>query len=414
MAVHYTTEEKDQLVSMFESLDSKPKMDDPESLQNWMEDYLKSKGRSRLTDPEEQKAVHTAPTQNIVHKTNVFQPPRIVTFSGSGDAKEVSFESWKFEVLTLLKEGTHSRKEIASLAKKSLRGQASDVVRRLGVDADIEMVLDKLNCVYGVVEESENLLGQFYNAKQRPDESVASWGCRLEDLLDRANEQEHLHSKSMNDMLRTKFWNGLLSHLKEAARHKTEYVKDYGRLLVEVRKIESEPSSTDTYDKNAKRGHVKVMSTSSSEPKAEESEMELLKGMIFKMNTKLDHMEKVFKSTDKTADVPHSTGQATSQVTYQPSYQHTNSVAYRGQYPGRGRSRGSSRGTDGFRGHRGSWQYTPSNLYNNQTRPFQHNQQQRQRSEIICYRCGQLGHIAMGCRVELEPTSPTLNQQESA
>jgi hypothetical protein len=213
------------------------------------------------------------------------------------------------------------------------------------VDADIEMVLDKLNCVYGVVEESENLLGQFYNAKQRSDESVASWSCRLEDLLDRANEQEHLHSRSMNDMLRTKFWNGLLSHLKEAARHKTEYVKDYGRLLVEVRKIESEPNNTDTCDKTAKIGHAKVMSTASSEPKVEESEIEILKGMMFKMNTKLDHMEKVFKSPDKTVDVPHSTGQATSQVMYQPAYHHTNSGTNRRQYQGRSRSRGSSRCT---------------------------------------------------------------------
>ena len=119
------------------------------------------------------------------------------------------------------------------------------MVRRLGVDADIHLVLNKLNCVYGVVEEAEDLLGQFYNAKQRQDETVTSWGCRIEDLLDRANKQEPLHSKSLNDMLRTKFWNGLQGRLKEAARHKTEYVTDYGRLLVEVRKIESEPNGTD-------------------------------------------------------------------------------------------------------------------------------------------------------------------------
>ena len=120
MAVHYSTEEKDQLVTMFESLDSKPK-------KKWMEDYLKSKA-----DPEEQQnQLPTAGTPSIIQKTNAFQPPRIVTFSGSGDSKDVSFETWKFEVETLLREGTHSKKEIASLARKSLRGQASDVVRIL-------------------------------------------------------------------------------------------------------------------------------------------------------------------------------------------------------------------------------------------------------------------------------------------
>ena len=408
MAVHYSTEEKDQLVTMFESLDSKPKMDDPESLQKWMEDYLKSKGRSRMTDPEEQKdKLPTAGTPSIIHKTNVFQPPRIVTFSGSGDSKDVSFETWKFEVETLLREGTHSKKEIASLAKKSLRGQASDVVRRLGVDADIHLVLNKLNCVYGVVEEAENLLGQFYNAKQRQDETVASWGCRIEDLLDRANKQEPLHSKSLNDMLRTKFWNGLQGRLKEAARHKTEYVTDYGRLLVEVRKIESEPNGTDTSEgkKDVKKGHVRVMNTSPVQPKDEESEMDLLKGMIFKMNTKLDNMEKIFKSADKPTDVPHSTDQASSQCTYQPAdaestYHHVNAARSRGQYP-----RSRSRGRGGFRGYGGNW-HSQYNSYSHNQPP----QQQFPRPEITCYRCGQIGHLSIGCRVDIEQP---LNQQES-
>ena len=47
MANTLTNPEKDQLVSFFESLDAKPKVDD---LQRWMEDYVKS----RQEDTEEE------------------------------------------------------------------------------------------------------------------------------------------------------------------------------------------------------------------------------------------------------------------------------------------------------------------------------------------------------------------------
>ncbi len=45
MAGRFTPEEKDQLVTAFEALDVKPKLDDPVSLQQWMADYLKGVGR---------------------------------------------------------------------------------------------------------------------------------------------------------------------------------------------------------------------------------------------------------------------------------------------------------------------------------------------------------------------------------
>ena len=149
-----------------------------------------SEGQQRASGVEPQD---TKPkVDNVIHKTVVQSQARIVPFSGSGGPNEVSFEAWKYEVCGLLKDGTHAK----SAAKKSLRGEAANVVRRLGVFADITTVIDKLDGMYGVVEDSESLLSQFYNAKQLPDEKVTSWGCRLEDLLDRANkqEQEPLHA----------------------------------------------------------------------------------------------------------------------------------------------------------------------------------------------------------------------------
>ena len=112
-----------------------------------------------------------------------------------------------------------------------------------------------------MVEDSENLLTQFYNASQQDSEKVSTRGCRLEDLLDRAMEGESLHHKSVNDMLRTKFFNRLLPHLRHGIRHTFDKVKDFDQLLVATRKIELEESKlrTDPESNAAKsrKGQVK-------------------------------------------------------------------------------------------------------------------------------------------------------------
>ena len=208
MGSKFTEDEKERLVNVFETLDVKPKMDDPDALKLWMGDYLKGQGRLETTSDPGTSTVSKAKT------THLIQTPRISPFSGIGSPKDISYESWRYEVMTSLREGNNSRQEVGTAAKKSLRDEASNAVRRLGLDTDIGDVMKKLDGIYGLVEESETLLGQFYSAKQQ----VGEKGCRLEDLLDRAYQQEKLHVHSFNDMLHTKFWNGLLPHLKDAAR----------------------------------------------------------------------------------------------------------------------------------------------------------------------------------------------------
>ena len=104
----------------------------------------------------------------------------------------------------------------------------------------MDHILNNFEGIYGRVEDSENLLGQLYNASQLREDSekVSTWGCRLEDLLDRAMEGESLHHKSVNDMLRTKFFNGLQPHLRHGIRHTFDKVKAFDQLLVATRKIE--------------------------------------------------------------------------------------------------------------------------------------------------------------------------------
>ena len=99
-------------------------------------------------------------------------PPRIAVFSGSSDAKEISYESWKYEVLTLIREGAHSRAGVATAAKKSLRGEAALTVHHLGIDTDLGEILKKLDGIYGLVENADDLMEKFYAAKQQPSDSL--------------------------------------------------------------------------------------------------------------------------------------------------------------------------------------------------------------------------------------------------
>jgi hypothetical protein len=93
------------------------------------------------------------------------------------------------------------------------------------------------------LEDTEDLIGKFYSTQQHPDESVASWGYRREDLLDRDLHDQLFPTQSMNDMLRTKFSNGLLPHLREPMRNKAEVIVDVGDLRMAARKIENEHPS---------------------------------------------------------------------------------------------------------------------------------------------------------------------------
>ena len=355
MATSYTEEERNQLVSVFETLDVKPKMDNPDDLRKWMTDFVKGQGRM------EDQSDHGKPQGTGTVSTHVVHDPKVSTFSGGTNTKDVSYETWKYEINTLLEEGVHKTEQVTSAAKKSLRGDAAKVVRRLGVHANIEVILKKLDGIYGTLEDTEDLLGKFYSTQQYPDESVASWGCRLEDLLDRASHDQPLATQSMNDMLRTKFWNGLLPHLREPMRNKAEVIVDFDDLRIAARKIENEHPNLGKPVKETekpKRAQVKMVSV---EPDTQSSELETLKGLVCSLTTKVDALQHNFGSH-----------------TYRPKY---------------------------------SGNRQPPKQWNNRTtHEFSNDKESSKRPPVTCFRCGQLGHLTRGCRVELtDEKKNTLN-----
>ena len=329
---------------------------------------------------------------------------RISIFSGD-ESNDSCYEAWKFEVVTLIKDGTFSDKVIATALTKSLRGDAASVVRRMGLNACIEDIMQKLEGIFGTVEDSESLLSTFYSAEQHPGEKVSTWGCRLEDLLDRALQGQALSSKSIDDMLKVKFWSGLQDHIKEGTRHLKNTVSDFDQLRVEARKVERERSGSRTqeiFPKLKKSGQVKLMKV--DEP---ECQLEKMKGEIRQMNTKISELHSlVMKNVSPTqhheSSSPHlhvTSNQGRTNWTRNHNYNHMN----RGQYRGRGRNWSQSHQAVSDHQQRSNSSHPP--IHRDQASTQQHGQ-------IICYRCKQPGHVAWGCRADLSQNH--LNKDESA
>ena len=64
-----------------------------------------------------------------------------------------------------------------------MRGRAARVARTVGPDGSTSDLLVKLDSTFGIVDNKETVLAPFYSAKQGENEDVATWSCRLENLL---------------------------------------------------------------------------------------------------------------------------------------------------------------------------------------------------------------------------------------
>lgn len=227
----FTDEEAKKLVDTFKTLGVKPKTDDKVALEQWMLDYLKSQGQ---VPP----VAVPVPDNQPRHVTHTF--PKLAVFSGESSKGSVSYDLWHYDVRCLVQENLHPPEGIKQAIRNSLRGEAGRIVNRLGPGATIDAILAKLDGVYGTVELGENLLSEFYSARQKQSEDVSKWSCRIEDLLAKAQERGQVRPDAVNEMLRTKFWTGLNQKLKDSSRHKFDSIQDFDQLRVAIRAIEHE------------------------------------------------------------------------------------------------------------------------------------------------------------------------------
>ncbi len=268
-----------------------PQTDDQAKLEKWMLEHLAAKGKV----PKEEKG-----SRPVVESKSTYSPQlRISTFSGERASKDTPFDLWIFEVKALVKDKEYSEATIQQAVRRSLKGEAARCVMRMTESASLAVVLNKLEAVFGKIESSESLMAEFYSIHQKSDEDVASWGCRLEDILDRA--KHHGWSGSIleaNKVLKNRFWNGLTQKLKDVSRHKYETVADFDKLRTEMRVIENEyqllPGNSGESEKLAKKvAQIKMATSADAESTGSEGgDMKELKGIIHKLSHQVERMEK--------------------------------------------------------------------------------------------------------------------------
>ena len=385
--------EIDALVKAFTELGVKPKADSAASLVGWMVDYVSSQGlEQKPVLREDTKPARTLPPQDkLVAQRTI--PPKVAAFSGE-EGKDADYDLWRFEVNCLQTSGTFEEAVILHQVRKSLRGAASRVAMRLGDKASLRDLLSKLDDLYGNIQLPEELLAEFYNAKQREKETVVAWSCRLEDILIQAQQQGKVTASVAEEMLRTKFWTGLKPILKEKSRHKVDSIKDFDMLRIELRKVEAELLKESGFKSVNKVQVAKEDKPSRSQ--STEADLKALQHQVVNLQQQLNDWK-----NQQPPSTPVATGLNAMAKPYKPP-QH---APYQTQPPPLMQPTPNQ-----------SPDYPQSQSYAQYSGPQQQYGGQQQsghsyqyRGQPQCYRCHQYGHIARNCSAigdHLNPRRP--------
>lgn len=257
-------------------------------------------------------------------QSNFNTTPKLPTFSGNEESQkgEVTYEVWSFEVRCLINSQVLPDAVLLQTIRNSLKGTARSLLISLGEVATVNQILDKLEGFYGNVSSSETLMQEFYNDCQKENESIVAYGSRLESTLCKAIKQGQINITAKDTMLCSKFWTGLRSKsLRDSTRYVYANISDFQILLKEIRKVEQEQTSTETFNKDAKAAALHTRPPEDST----DTTNELLKALK-SIEKRLENLEK------KQGNVNNFQG------------------GERGNFSQRGNFRGQSRGRGWFRG----------------------------------------------------------------
>lgn len=332
-----------------------------------------------------------APTHTVTVNPTV----RISAFSG--EEKDAPYDVWRYEVRALM--GTHKEEEVAEALRRSLRGKASKVAMNVGPRAGVIEVIAKMDSIFGAVEKGETLLAKFYSARQKEGEDVSTWSCRLEDILNKAVQQGDVQQRNAEKMLRTMFWTGLRREIKSLTGHKYDTIDQFDELRVAIRQVERDLKER---DEEVTPGKAADKTKPVAHMAAATDELKEVKGLIQQLTTEVADLKKSQeKFTSKSGQDKRKNGngsQRRQKKEHQPWYQ-ANGVQSQQQSQQQSNSQ--------------PWSYNQGKLQQPQALGNAQPQQQ-QGYEPQCYRCGQYGHIKLGCRANIDHHWSGLNANQSA
>lgn len=344
------TEDELAVVSALRGLQFKPgKIESPDDLEKFMHKY-----------PD------TSKDSSEVKRDVTKQFPKISIFFGETGKGEVSYLTWRYEVQCLMEQGQYSEEVILLSLRRSVKGEAANILRRMGVRARLADILRKFKSTFGEVDTKESILKKFYACSQGEAESVVKYAARVEEVFAEAVEMEAL-KVSDEPLLKNIFFQGLRQSLRNTATYKFETTKDYDIFKVEVRKLED----------SMKTEKIPCQAASNV------SELGEVKCLLEKLNNRIEKLEQQ----------QHGQFQQSPPVPRWPRMPSQGG----GQF-----ARGNSGRGQFLQGTYGRGQYRPqrptgSNTMRPQIAGYFGNLQPDLNETRTCYKCSRQGHIAVHC-----------------
>lgn len=158
---------------------------------------------------------------------------------------------------------------------------------RLGPGATIDNIIQKMNSIYETIDSCQRKLGQFYSAQQEENETVSDWGCRFEQIINKAVMHCEVRHFQVDNMLRHAFWDGLRSDLKDVSGCIHDKLLSFDELRSELRAIEQDHERRKV-NKGKNVGPTVMSATHEAD---EASNMDDIRGMLLKLTADVQQLK---------------------------------------------------------------------------------------------------------------------------
>ena len=173
-------------------------------------------------------------------KSYTITTPKLPSFSGNHDKN--GYDQWRLQLKILMMDPACSDSQVRSAILQSVRGIAADLLLSMPEGTGLETILNKFDMYFGNVLPLDVLTQQFHTSVQEAKEDVVAWSSRLQKLLNLMKQKRPMPNCEVEQLHRSKFWNGLYSsYIRDATRHRYDNGEEFDEIFSACRALELLP-----------------------------------------------------------------------------------------------------------------------------------------------------------------------------